>query len=307
MGNINTKKVKSEDNIFYPFSIKIQGQDIFYVQSSPKPFPKNKTVLVFMHPLALQHSVWKHQWSYFSKEYSLLALDLPGFGNSHLPKGVEASPRYFQEIISEFIEKLNLASVVLVGNSLGGAICLSLYGTLAKKIKGMILIDTLTYDGFHSGLLKRLAHSLNKRPLVYKVSRLIAPFAPLQSIIRIFFRMSIEQSMDTLGDEGFREYIEERYKEPTLVNDFLNVCRFLGEWDILEAVFPLVNVPTLICWGENDRVLPLISGKLLHARISGSELITFPNTGHMVYLENPREFNNTMSDFLKKNKKQLKL
>ena len=287
----NKPELNSEDNTFYSFNIEIQGQSMHYIQSSPKPFRKSKTILLFMHPFALRHSVWKYQWSYFSKEYPLFALDLPGFGSSPLPKGVEASPKYYQKVVSEFIETLKISSLILIGNSLGGAVCLSLYEILFKKIKGMILIDALTHDGFHSGIFKRLAHKLSSRSSVYKASRLIAPFVPVKSIVNIFFRVAIEKSMDTLQDEGFKTYIEAYYREPRSMSDFLNVCRFLGEWDMLETVFPLVNVPTLICWGEHDRVLPLISGKLLHTKIPGSEFVVFPKTGHMAYLEDPQNFN----------------
>ena len=63
-------------------------------------------------------------------------------------------------------------------------------------------------------------------------------------------------------------------------------------------VISSVRVPTLIIWGENDDLVPLAAGRLLHEQLTGSRLFVLPKTNHFGMFERPYEFNNALLAFL---------
>jgi len=60
------------------------------------------------------------------------------------------------------------------------------------------------------------------------------------------------------------------------------------------------GVRLLIVWGSNDNVLPVSSAKYLHSKIKRSTLTVFDNTGHVPHWEKPEEFNQLLSEFIRK-------
>jgi pimeloyl-ACP methyl ester carboxylesterase len=61
---------------------------------------------------------------------------------------------------------------------------------------------------------------------------------------------------------------------------------------------PLIKSPTLIVWGDNDKVNDLSLGEIMRDGIKGSKLVVFPDTGHGVPQERPKEFAKALLDFL---------
>ena len=285
----------------YQFDMRIKGNLIHYSQSFKNKPPRNQITLVFIHPLALHSEVWKYQWQYFKKFYSLVAVDLPCFGESLLTEREKPTPAYFQSVIARFLKKLNLPSIILLGNSLGGAISLSVYPKIRKNIRGIVLISALTKEGADSGFFKRLGSRINRSgSFVHRVSHLIAPIAPVKRILQILFKLTFEPSLTTLKEEGFQDYLEQYYSETETIRQLLEVLRYLDGWEFLDTILPKIKVPVLIVWGRKDKILPLKSAKLLRKKIVGSELVIMPDSGHMPYLEKPEEFNKQIEVFLNK-------
>ncbi len=68
----------------------------------------------------------------------------------------------------------------------------------------------------------------------------------------------------------------------------------------LERRLERINCPTLIVWGQNDRLIPQVYGDTLHRLIAHSELIKLEGTGHMPMFEKPGEWSSVIREFLQK-------
>jgi pimeloyl-ACP methyl ester carboxylesterase len=63
-------------------------------------------------------------------------------------------------------------------------------------------------------------------------------------------------------------------------------------------VLPVIDVPTLICWGRHDQLLPVSGAPYMHEQIRGSRLEIFEDSGHCPFLEEAERFNRVVQDFL---------
>jgi len=79
------------------------------------------------------------------------------------------------------------------------------------------------------------------------------------------------------------------------------LIRTVRRWDAerISRDAHLIDKPTLLLWGENDREIPLADGERLHTEIPGSRLIVFLNCGHLPHEEYPEAFTNLVTDFCK--------
>ncbi|MGE5621252.1 MAG: alpha/beta fold hydrolase [archaeon] len=99
-----------------------------------------EVTLLFIHGWGINSSYWNDQLEYFSKDYKVIAIDLPGFGKSKSDRNQWTRQNYGQDII-DLIDKLSLKNVILIGHSMSGDVILEAALTNHNEIKGIIGID----------------------------------------------------------------------------------------------------------------------------------------------------------------------
>lgn len=100
------------------------------------------TTIILVHGWANVRSIWDDQVSHFSEKYQVIAVDLPGFGESGNNRR-EWTIQAYGEDISTIIQQLNLKNVVLVGFSIGGPIVIETSIIVPDHIIGLVLVDAL--------------------------------------------------------------------------------------------------------------------------------------------------------------------
>ena len=278
----------------------INGHEIFYVQSEPVLTKQvlKKTFLVFLHPFAFDYSIWKYQWEYFKDTYPMIAIDMPGFGKSLLDPDFNITPEYFQDVISELILRKGITSVVLIGNSLGGGVALSLYPKLNKIIKGYFLMAPMTMEGVNIGFFKQLGMLFLKIPGGITFSKFIAPMLPTRLIINMIFNVSFEKAITTLVRHGFKDYLQHLYQNPLALQNLMNVTKLIPHWVTLnENLYSIIDVPVILLWGRQDKVLPCEAGVHLDEHLPNSKLLIFTEVGHLPQLEHHEKTNLLLEDF----------
>lgn len=115
---------------------------INYLQSG-----NGDTTLLFLHGWCINSGYWKDQIDYFSKSYSVYAIDLPGFGQSKAGDRVAWSIKEYAEDVAGFVQKKNLSNVVVIGHSMSGDIMLQVAMSLPSKIIGVVGVDNFKYVG----------------------------------------------------------------------------------------------------------------------------------------------------------------
>ena len=101
-----------------PVKISDQGVNIAYSDTN-----KGDTTLLFVHGWGINRGYWSNQVSFFDKKYRVVAIDLPGFGESGKNRTVWNTEAYGKDIDS-VISQLKLKNVVLIGHSMAGDIVL---------------------------------------------------------------------------------------------------------------------------------------------------------------------------------------
>ena len=266
-------------------------------------------------PLVLLHGIFDNKSTWFRlasrlAEYRLIAPDLVGHGFSSkptfdgYPEHQRYSPDMQTEFLKYFINALNLDTMVLVGNSLGGGLALRLYlnyPELAKKIRGLVLIDAAGYP-------QRLPERLRE---IGRWQGQLMTHAPIHTLVRWSGLLYL------LTCYTFRRSFYDRRKVPSeLVSTALTSFRtpniFYAYHRSAQNIVPPdiesfhlrfgeITCPTLILWGGQDRVLPPQTAYRFYTEILNSELYIFENCGHAPHLEYPAETAQRIGQWLKKN------
>ncbi len=202
--------------------------------------------------------------------YRIYCLDLPGFGKSQTPPAAWYAGDY-SLVVKDFIEKLELKDVVLVGHSFGGRVAIRLAADFPSFVKKLILVDS-------SGL--RL--DPYKRKAITRFAKILRPaFAlPLLKALRprIYHMLGAEDYLAT----------------PELKSTFINII----EEDLTDAL-PKINHKTLIVWGGQDREAPLRAGQIMQNLIPNASLMIFPKAGHFCFMDEPEEFVKVLDKFVR--------
>jgi len=124
-----------------------------YVCNRPIAQTENDTCLVFVPGWAGSLEIWQHQISHFQDQYSVLAMDYPGFGQSYLActeNGEATSPSKVSllecaRLVNAVLKQEDITSCIVVGHSIGGALALSAAVENPTAIKAVIGADSFTY------------------------------------------------------------------------------------------------------------------------------------------------------------------
>ncbi len=250
--------------------------------------------ILFLHGLGANIFSWKQLVPYLEKKYTLMLLDLKGFGRSPKPFDGRYSIYDHAQCVLKFIRDHDLQNLIIVGNSFGGVVGLIVAEKLQQKngaLKALILIDSVGYRQELPWLVE-----LMKIPLLGLIS-LALPAGPLVKMViknSFYDKKKIPHSEIT---EYSKLLLSWRAKYA-----FRQTAKGLpppnaGE---LEKSYKNISIPTLIIWGKNDKVVPLELGKRFHAEIKNSEMIVFENCGHVPQEETPRETADAILAFLEK-------
>jgi pimeloyl-ACP methyl ester carboxylesterase len=249
------------------------------------------TPIVFVHGLGGCWQNWLENIPHFAGDHRVIALDLPGFGNSPMPSW-EVSITNYGRLVDEFCRKLNLHSCALVGNSMGGFIAAETAIAEPEWVDRLALVSAAGASSVH----------VRRRP-AEAMARLLAASAPLMLELRergmrrwrlryAIFR-NIFHAPHRLRPELLWEFANGAHEAP----GFLPALGALLGYDFLDRL-ERVRVPSLIVWGRDDRVIPAADALEFERHIEDSRLVVFDRCGHVAMAERPVRFNRLLEQFL---------
>jgi pimeloyl-ACP methyl ester carboxylesterase len=268
------------------------GAELNYVDLAPTdPSAAERSPVVFVHGLGGQWQNWLENLRRVALERRVVALDLPGFGLSPLPRERITIPGYAR-VVEAFCDGLGLDSVVLVGNSMGGFIGAELTIQFPARVERLGLVSAAgitTANMYRAPIitLSRAATALT----VYTAARhrqiaarRVSRHAALALVARHPSLLAPDLAWEALikgaGKPGF--------------DAALRACI---EYDFRDRL-PEIGCPTLIVWGENDAVLPAADAHQFERLIPDSRKLLMRDTGHVPQIERPRAFNDALMEFL---------
>lgn len=230
----------------------------------------NKPTMILLHGLFGALSNWDTTINKFAEYTQPIALRLPitqGPKSDITVKSVVLTTIYF-------IESFGLGPVILCGNSFGGHVALRLCLLRPDLVRALILSGS-------SGLYEHGVDSLPARP------------------DRDFIRDQMERVF-ALEEFITEEAVNDIYDIVSQKEKMLNIVHAArsAKKDYLEKLLPLINVPTLLLWGECDRITTPTVANRFNQLIPNSSLVFKDRCGHAPMIEHPEWFSSQVKSFL---------
>lgn len=251
--------------------IEIDNLKINYIKEGPD----TQTNILFLHGWGTSAESFRPVINEMAKKFKVYAIDFPGFGNSQQPPTTYAVEDY-SKIVLEFINRLNLENVILVGHSFGGRVIIKLVGKLGYKPKKIILVDS-------AGIKPKPKLKNNIKVGIYKLFKKLA---------KLF-----------LGKKKGQELID-KYKNKAGSADYSNADDVMREVfknvisEDLTEYLPNIKAPTLLIWGELDQDTPLSDAQKMEELIDNAGLVVIKGAGHYSFLNNLPYFLVVVNKFL---------
>jgi pimeloyl-ACP methyl ester carboxylesterase len=264
------RKIYDDASTFY---LEVAGIRLRVRDTGPRQAP----ALVLLHGFGASLDTWKPWSEALAAHYRVIAFDLPGFGLTGPDPARDYSNQRTVEILKALMEHLGLSKVSLIGNSLGGKIAWNVAVAAPALVDKMILISP---DGFASP-----GFEYDKKPALPALLKLLPYTLP-----RFMLRLNL--AVAYADPKRLTSATVTRYRDMMRAPGDRNAMLDRMRQVMLEPPAPLlrrITAPTLILWGEQDRMIPFSNAADYLRAIPGAKLVALPGLGHVPFEEAPDE------------------
>ena len=253
-------------------SITLDFGEIVYLENDVK----SDATLVFLHGFGGNKDTWVRTIAEWNDRYHVIVIDLPGHGESVSEKTLGYTTTDQAQRLNKFIEAKKIKNFYLFGHSMGGAIALRYAVNYTKNLNALILIDSM-------GMVRSNEHCLS-----IGVNHVKIPLYDVCTKER--FKTLLNYSMykppyvaDIVKDAILTEKCARRDLEKILYEDLYK--------DVdLRSVASCITLPTLILWGEKDRMTHIDDAALRPLAAPRWHLLILKEIGHVPILEDPNDY-----------------
>ncbi|MDI3462951.1 MAG: Hydrolase, alpha/beta fold family [Nitrospira sp.] len=237
---------------------------------------------------------WEHQQHALSQHFRTLTLDLPGSGLSDKPD-IDYLPDQMLDFCIGFMDALEIPQATLVGNSMGAGLAIGMALTHPARIDKLVLID-----GLPSHVKAKLTSRSFRQALESRVPSWLVSFGNwlFGGLVTESVLKEIVHDHRLLTPAVIERSTRNR-RRPGIIKPIMAVRNALPSWeaDFAPRLSSIAH-PTMIIWGEYDRLFPMAVGEELHHRIRGSTLVRVPDAGHMPQWERPDLVNRSLIAYI---------
>lgn len=261
-------------------TVTVDGVEIVYAESGHGP------ALLLVHGWAGNLYNWKEVMEPLSRSFRVVALDLPGSGQS----GCDSQARYtttaYADFLARFLDTLGIEQTSVLGNSMGGQIAAEFALRHPERVQKLILCDAAGAGGF---------------PAVMKPAAVVLRPRSMIPLLHLAFPVRADKLAAMPESERMRVALaEERYRSEVractgrALSDALKSMIRHGLTDELGRI----QAPTLVLWGSDDDLLPVTFAEAFAARIPGAELAVIEGGRHTPMQWRPEQFVSIVTEFL---------
>ncbi len=248
--------------------------------------------VLFVHGISGCWQNWLENLPHVGQSSRAIALDLPGFGSSPMPSWEIDIPAYGR-MIHDFCEKLGIEEgAAIIGHSMGGFIAAEAATAAPGRFDRLGLISAAGILNATNPELWATVTAFAWKTLGPAVAshakELLARRRIRQAVMGPVLRYPAQLRADLLWEQmngGLR------------CPGFSAAIGALIHHDLRDRLAQ-IEIPTLVAWGFDDRVIPVVAALSYHRRIPGSRLEIFERTGHAPQLERPARFNALIDQLL---------
>lgn len=269
--------------------VHVDGQPVNTIELGEGP------PLVFVHGLSGSWPNWLEQLPVLAESHRVIALDLPGFGHSPMPGG-QITISGYARLLDGLLGALGIDVAAVVGNSMGGFVGAELAIADPQRVERLVLISAAGLSTYRDPRGMRAVRTLTVAEQVIAASTAWVASKSDAVARRPGLRNSalglVVRHPSQLPAALAAEQIRGAGKP-----GFVQALRALLDYPLRERL-PEVACPTLIVWGDEDRIVSVKDADVFERLIPDSRKVVFSHTGHMAMLERPSAFNQLLEDFL---------
>ncbi|HWC36809.1 MAG TPA: alpha/beta hydrolase [Mycobacteriales bacterium] len=253
--------------------------------------------LLLLHGIGDSSETWADVIEPLARRYTVIAPDLLGHGESDRPRADYAISAYACGM-RDLLSVLGVERVTVLGHSLGGGIAMQFAYQFPERCDRLVLVG--------SGGVGRAVHPL-LRAAAAPGAEIVMPLvtsAPMRRLIRRATPFVRHMPFVGLGPDT--DYVVQRFDGLSSARSrsaFLRTLRAgvdaRGQVvTMLDRCYLAAGLPTLIVWGERDRIIPVEHARTAHRALPGSRLEVFARSGHFPHHDEPDRFVSVVKHFL---------
>jgi pimeloyl-ACP methyl ester carboxylesterase len=266
----------------------VHDQQIAYLDVGRGP------TVILIHGFGGSMWQWEHQQQALSQHFRTVTLDLPGSGLSDKPD-IDYLPNQMLDFCIGFMDALQIPHAVLIGNSMGAGLAIGMALTHPSRVDRLVLIG-----GLPSHVMAKLTSRSFRQALETRAPWWLVSFGNW-----LFGGMVTDSVLKEIVHDhslltpAVIERSHRNRRRPGIMKPIMAIRNALPAWETDFAPhLTTIAHPTMIIWGEFDRVFPIAVGEELHHRIRGSTFVKVPHAGHMPQWEQPALVNRSLITYI---------
>jgi pimeloyl-ACP methyl ester carboxylesterase len=257
----------------------------------------DRPVLVLLHGLMMDASLWDGPMADLSADHRCVTPTLPLGAHRHAMRaGADLSLPGIARLVAEFLDRLDLQDVTLVGNDTGGALVQLLMCHRDARVGRVVLASCDAFDNFPPGLTgKTLVLAGKLPPAMFGLFMQQMRFRAVRRLPIAFGWLTIR------GDAATARWMKPVLTQPEIRRDAVRVLRAVAKEPKLlrEAAgyLPGFNRPALVVWASEDRVMPPEHGQRLAKLLPQGQLAEIEDSYTLIPLDQPARLAQVVREF----------
>src|SRR5271155_6030589 len=251
--------------------------------------------LLLIHGMAGSSATWRAIIPQLSKKYRVIAPDLLGHGESAKPRG-DYSLGAFAVFLRDLLDELGVHRATVIGQSLGGGIAMQFAYQHRDYCERLVLIGSGGLGPDLSPLLRVLS-----APGAEFVLPVVAPQPVLNLGNKLGSWLTSAGIQSPRAGEMWSAYcsLADRPTRQAFLRTLRSVVDYRGQAvSALGKIHVSHGLPTLLIWGELDRIIPVAHGYAAHDAVPDSRLEVLAGVGHFPHVESPAAGVDILDDFI---------
>jgi pimeloyl-ACP methyl ester carboxylesterase len=260
----------SKESKFLP----VLGMQVHYTIEGPE---SDTLPLVLIHGTSASLHTWDSLTLLLKDKKKIIRFDLPAFGLTGPNKENTYNADVYNIFVDSVLEKLQVKSCIVAGNSLGGSIAwhYALYNK--TRVQQLILLDASGYPKKNEK--GSLGFKIASMPVINNLLLWVTPkFLVKKSLEGVFV------DKNKINDKSINRYHDLLLREG---NRKAALSIFKGGFRANPTPIKTIQIPTLIIWGDQDQLINVSNAYLFNKDIKGSKLVVLKNVGHAPMEETP--------------------
>ncbi|NEB13244.1 alpha/beta hydrolase [Streptomyces coelicoflavus] len=246
--------------------------------------------LVLLHGTPFSSYVWRAVARSLARDHQVFVWDMPGYGRSEKAAGQDVSLAAQGRVFAELLEHWGLEEPLVAAHDFGGAVALRAHLLHGARYGALALVDPVALAPWGS-------------PFFRLVRENAEVFARLPESLH---RALVREYVGSTGGPGLHPAVLDRLVEPWLGDTgqpafYRQIAQADQRYtDEVQDRYAGIDVPTLICWGEDDAWIPVAKGRELAGLVPGARWEPIAHAGHLVQEDAPAELTAALLDFFRR-------